>query len=60
MRICIISYEYPPKILGGSGTYAESLYKGLKKTDNEVYLISRTNDLTDPNMISLKETGNGY
>jgi glycosyltransferase involved in cell wall biosynthesis len=60
MKICIISYEYPPKILGGSGTYAEFLYKGLKETDNEVYLISRTNDVSDPNMISITETGKGY
>jgi glycosyltransferase involved in cell wall biosynthesis len=41
MRVCFISFEYPPDILGGAGTYAETLVKGLKRRGVDVFVISR-------------------
>lgn len=43
MRVCFISFEYPPNILGGAGTYAETLVKGLKRRGVEVFVISKGN-----------------
>lgn len=40
MKICFASYEYPPNIFGGAGTYAELLVKGLKKLGVDVHLIT--------------------
>lgn len=41
MRICFLSFEYPPEIIGGMGTYAEHLVKGLEKKDIETIVITR-------------------
>lgn len=41
MRVCFISFEYPPKIIGGLGTYAENLVKGLDD-NQEVELCTIT------------------
>jgi glycosyltransferase involved in cell wall biosynthesis len=41
MRVCFISFEYPPNILGGAGTYAETLVKGLRRRGVDVFVISR-------------------
>jgi glycosyltransferase involved in cell wall biosynthesis len=43
MRVCFISFEYPPNILGGAGTYAETLVKGLRRRGVDVFVISRGN-----------------
>lgn len=51
MRICFISFEYPPNILGGAGTYAETLVKGLKRRGVEVFVISKGNQHNDPQRI---------
>jgi alpha-maltose-1-phosphate synthase len=40
MNICFVSYEYPPNIFGGSGTYAALLVKGLEKFDINLHLIT--------------------
>jgi len=41
MRVCFISFEYPPNILGGAGTYAGTLVAGLKRRGVEVFVITR-------------------
>jgi glycosyltransferase involved in cell wall biosynthesis len=40
MRVCFISYEYPPRSLGGAGTYARLLVEGLKKRGLDTYTIT--------------------
>lgn len=44
MRVCFISFEYPPTILGGAGTYAENLVRGLRGRGVEVFVISKGNE----------------
>lgn len=41
MRVCFISFEYPPNTLGGAGTYAKSLVKGLKGKGVDVFTITK-------------------
>lgn len=41
MRICFVSFEYPPDIIGGAGTYAETMVDGLRKSGVEVHVITR-------------------
>ena len=40
MKVCFISYEYPPNIIGGAGTYAKFLVDGLKNSGIKVNVIS--------------------
>lgn len=40
MKVCFITYEYPPNILGGAGTYANILINGLKNRGIDVHTIS--------------------
>ncbi len=41
MRICFISFEYPPNILGGAGTYGHAIVNGLRDRGIDVYVITR-------------------
>ena len=41
MRVCFISFEYPPNLLGGAGTYAEIIVNGLERRGIEVFVITR-------------------
>jgi glycogen(starch) synthase len=41
MRVCFVSYEFPPRNLGGAGTYASLLVEGLKKRGVDTYTITR-------------------
>jgi glycosyltransferase involved in cell wall biosynthesis len=41
MRVCFVSYEFPPRNLGGAGTYASLLVEGLKKKGVDTYTITR-------------------
>jgi len=41
MRVCFVSFEYPPNILGGAGTYAEAIVDGLRRRGVDVFVISR-------------------
>ena len=43
MKVCFISFEYPPNILGGAGTYAEAIVNGLKRRGVDVFVIARGN-----------------
>lgn len=43
MRVCFISFEYPPNILGGAGTYAENIVRGLKNKGVDVIVVTRGN-----------------
>ena len=47
MNICLVSYEYPPMIYGGAGTYAKLLYDGLTKKGLNVNLITHS-EHTEP------------
>ncbi len=39
MKICFVTHEYPPYILGGAGTYATNLIKGLKSFNVDVHIL---------------------
>ena len=41
MRVCFITFEYPPNIIGGAGTYAGTLVNGLKSKGVDLFLITR-------------------
>jgi len=41
MKVCFVSFEYPPNILGGMGTYAEHLVKGLNERGVDTNVITR-------------------
>jgi len=41
MRVCFISFEYPPNVLGGLGVYADQLVKGLNDKGIDVLTITR-------------------
>jgi len=43
MRVCFISFEFPPNVLGGVGTYAEAIVEGLKRRGVDVFVITRGN-----------------
>jgi 1,4-alpha-glucan branching enzyme len=43
MRVCFTSFEYPPNILGGAGTYAETIVDGLRRRGVDVFVITRGN-----------------
>lgn len=40
MKICFVTHEYPPYILGGAGTYAHLLIKGLKELNVDVHVLT--------------------
>jgi glycosyltransferase involved in cell wall biosynthesis len=43
MRVCFVSFEFPPNVLGGVGTYAEIIVEGLKRRGVDVFAITRGN-----------------
>ena len=49
MKICLVSYEYPPFIYGGAGTYAELLARGLVQFGIDVQILAHgpTSSLED-------------
>lgn len=54
MKVCFISLEYPPYLIGGSGVYAKCLTDELSKLNHEVHVISpyleeKIDDLTSNN-----------
>jgi glycogen(starch) synthase len=54
MKVCFISFEYPPKNIGGLGTYAEHLLKGLNDMGVDVCTITRGDQTTyNPKMYKL-------
>lgn len=40
MKVCFVSFEYPPRNVGGAGTYASLLVEGLKKRGVDTYTIT--------------------
>jgi len=46
MKVCFVSYEYPPNIVGGQGEYAGQLVTGLKKRGIDVCTITSGNHVT--------------
>jgi len=40
MKVCFISFEYPPRVLGGLGVYANQLVKGLRDKGIDVLTIT--------------------
>jgi glycosyltransferase involved in cell wall biosynthesis len=41
MKVCFVSFEYPPMIEGGVGTYAVNLVEGLRQSEIDVHVITR-------------------
>jgi glycosyltransferase involved in cell wall biosynthesis len=41
MKVCFVSFEYPPRNVGGAGTYAGLLVEGFKKRGVDTYTITR-------------------
>jgi glycosyltransferase involved in cell wall biosynthesis len=41
MRVCFISFEYPPNVEGGAGTYAEAIVNGLRNRGVDVFVITK-------------------
>jgi len=39
--VCLVSFEYPPHIIGGAGTYADTIATGLRHKSIDVFVISR-------------------
>lgn len=58
MRVCFISFEYPPNILGGAGTYAETLVKGLRRRGVDVFVISKGDEHDEGGRIFRVPTSN--
>lgn len=40
MKICFVSFEYPPLMIGGAGVYAKYLTKELARLNHQVHVIS--------------------
>ena len=40
LRICFLSFEYPPYVIGGAGVYAENITKELLDLGHEVHVMS--------------------
>lgn len=40
MRICFLSFEFPPFVLGGAGIYASNITNELSKLGHEVHVLS--------------------
>jgi len=47
MRVLFVSFEYPPDITGGLGTYGEHLVEGLRKRGVDASIIAPGNRTTD-------------
>lgn len=43
MRVCFRSFEYPPNVVGGTGTYAEAIVNGLERRGIDVFVITSGN-----------------
>lgn len=53
MKVCFVSYDYPPNIIGGTGTYAKELVAGLKAEGHQVTVITRSGKNQDAGVIGL-------
>jgi glycosyltransferase involved in cell wall biosynthesis len=40
LKVCFVSVEYPPSVIGGAGIYAECLCQGLAKLGHDVHVIT--------------------
>jgi glycosyltransferase involved in cell wall biosynthesis len=45
LNVCLVTYEFPPHIFGGAGTYAGNLFDGLTNEGINVHVL--TNDTYD-------------
>jgi glycosyltransferase involved in cell wall biosynthesis len=51
LKICFISFEYPPFIIGGAGIYAQNLVNELAKLGHDVYVIAPITRRIQPNTL---------
>jgi glycosyltransferase involved in cell wall biosynthesis len=58
MKICLVSFDYPPDILGGTGTYAETLVKGLRRMGIDTFVITKGNQHDEHQRIFRVPTSN--
>ena len=42
MKVCFVSFEYPPFINGGAGVYAKELTNSLARLGCEIHIVTRT------------------
>lgn len=55
MNVCLVTYEFPPHIFGGAGTYAGNLFDGLKNNGINVHVVTNdTNDRHKKNVTKIK------
>ncbi len=47
MKMAVLVYEYPPKIVGGLGTYAAEITRKYVLTDNDVTVFTMNDDAGD-------------
>lgn len=47
MKICFVTFEYPPFTIGGAGGYAENLVNELSKLGHEIFVIAPTIEKKD-------------
>ncbi|MEM4530019.1 MAG: glycosyltransferase, partial [Candidatus Methanomethylicaceae archaeon] len=40
MNVCILAWEYPPRIIGGLGTYVYELSRQLVKMEHNVFVFT--------------------
>ena len=40
MKVCFVSFEYPPMIFGGLGIYAKNLVEGLRDREVNVFVVA--------------------
>ena len=58
MKVLFISFDYPPKIMGGMETYAEHLVRGLSGRGIDIYTITwEDNAWHDEKMSGVNTTG---
>lgn len=61
MNVCFVSFEFPPKILGGAGTYADLLVKGLSRLGVDVFVLaSGEDDTIEENICRLRVSEKAY
>src|SRR5512136_2346194 len=44
MKLAVLVYEYPPKIVGGLGTYAAEITRKFVLSDNDVTVFTMNDD----------------
>jgi glycogen(starch) synthase len=61
MRVLVLSWEYPPRIVGGLGRHVDRLTEALAADGHEVHVITRDHpDAPTEEVVSVSSTGHGH